>query len=185
VSLRIEKLRRDHRVDAFDCGKDPLNRFLIRFAHPAQLSGSSTTYVALSKQEVVGYHTLVFGDVSFEDAPERLRKGMARHPIPLMVLARLAVSTDWVGKGIGAGLLKDAMIRTLAASEIAGLRAFAVHAKDEEARAFYRHFDFIESPSDSLHLFLLLKDLRALASADLTSKRKAPPGEPGGADAGG
>jgi GNAT superfamily N-acetyltransferase len=159
VALRIEKLRRDHRVDAFDCGQEPLNRFLIRFALQAQLSGSSQTYVALSGEEVVGYHTLVFGDVGFDDAPERLRKGMARHPIPLMVLARLAVSAGWTGKGLGSGLLKDAMIRTLAAAEIAGLRAFAVHAKDDEARSFYEHFDFIQSPSDPMHLFLLLKDL--------------------------
>lgn len=166
MALQIEKLRREHRVDSFDCGKEPLNRFLIRFAHQAQLSGSSQTYVACSDREVVGYYTLVFGDVAFEDAPERLRKGMARHPIPLMILARLAVSTDWVGKGLGSGLLKDAMIRTLAAAEIAGLRAFAVHAKDDEARSFYQHFDFVEAPSDPMHLFLLLKDLRSLARAE-------------------
>lgn len=163
MALRIEKLRRDHHVESFDCGQEPLNRFLVRFAHQAQLSGSSQTYVALAGDAVAGYHTLVFGDVGFDDAPERLRKGMARHPIPLMILARLAVSTDRAGQGIGSGLLKDAMIRTLAAADIAGLRAFAVHAKDDEARAFYRHFDFVESPVDPLHLFLLLKDLRALA----------------------
>lgn len=162
MAFQIEKLRREHRVEPFDCGKEPLNRFLIRFAYQAQLSGSSQTYIARSDHQVVGYYTLVFGDVGFEDAPDRLRKGMARHPIPLMILARLAVSADWIGKGIGSGLLKDAMIRTLAASEIAGLRAFAVHAKDDEARSFYRHFDFIESPSDPMHLFLLLKNLRAL-----------------------
>jgi GNAT superfamily N-acetyltransferase len=162
MTLQLEKLRREHDVDSFDCGKEPLNQFLIRFALQAQLSGNSQTYVACSDHEVVGYYTLVFGDVAFEDAPERLRKGMARHPIPLMILARLAVSAGWFGKGLGAGLLKDAMIRTLAAAEIAGLRAFAVHAKDDEARSFYQHFDFIEAPSDPMHLFLLLKDLRSL-----------------------
>jgi len=162
MTLHIEKLGRDHRVDSFDCGKEPLNRFLMRFAWQAQLSGSSQTYLALANEAVVGYYTLVFGDVGFEDAPERLRKGMSRHPIPLMILARLAVSSDWSGKGIGSGLLKDAMIRTLAAADIAGLRAFAVHAKDDDARSFYQHFDFIESPSDPMHLFLLLKDLRLL-----------------------
>jgi GNAT superfamily N-acetyltransferase len=162
VTFRIEKLSRDHRVEDFDCGQEPLNRFLVRFAHQAQLSGSSQTYVALSGDEVAGYYTLVFGDVSFDDAPERLRNGLARHPIPLMILARLAVSIDRAGQGIGSGMLKDAMIRTLAAADIAGLSAFAVHAKDDEARGFYRHFDFIESPSDPMHLFLLLKDVRAL-----------------------
>ena len=162
MTFRIEKLRRDHRVDGFDCGKEPLNRFLIRFALQGQLSNSSQTYLVLSDEVVVGFYTLVFGDVAYDDAPERLRKGVARHPIPLMILARLAVSRSWAGKGLGSGLLKDAMLRTLEAAEIAGLRAFAVHAKDDEARAFYEHFDFIASPSDPMHLFVLLKDVRGL-----------------------
>lgn len=162
MSLHIEKLRRDHELETFDCGKEPLNRFLIRFALQSQLANSSQTYLALSGSEAVGFYTLVFGEVTFEDAPERLRKGVARHPIPLMVLARLAVSVRWAGKGIGSGLLKDAMARTLEAADIAGLRAFAVHAKDEEARSFYQRYDFIESPSDPMHLFVLLKDVRGL-----------------------
>lgn len=162
MALRIEKLRRDHRVENFDCGQEALNRFLIRFALQSQLSNSSQTYVALSDDEIVGFYMVVFGDVTYDDAPERLRKGVARHPIPLMVLARLAVASTWSGKGIGSGLLKDALERTLAAAEIAGLRALAVHAKDDEARRFYERFDFIASPSDPMHLFVLLKDVRAL-----------------------
>ena len=79
-----------------------------------------------------------------------------------MLLARLAVSQDYQGRGIGQALLKDALLRTLQAADIAGIRAFAVHAKDNVARAFYEHFDFIASPSDPMHLFLLLKDIRAL-----------------------
>ena len=165
MALRIEKLHRNHPVDAFDCGKDPLNRFLTRFALQSQLANSSQTYVALSENEVIGFYTLVFAEVCFEDAPERLRKGVAHHPIPLMLLARLAVSTGWSGRGVGSGLLKDALTRTLAASDIAGLRAFAVHAKDEDARSFYAHYDFIESPSDPMHLFVMLKDIRALIGA--------------------
>jgi GNAT superfamily N-acetyltransferase len=81
--------------------------------------------------------------------------------IPIMLLACLAVSRDWHGQGIGQALLKDALLRTLQAADIAGIRAFAVHAKDNEARAFYEHFDFIAPPSDPMHLFLLLKDFRA------------------------
>jgi len=161
MALRIETLRRDHPVDGFDCGQEPLNRFLVRFALQAQLSGSARTYVALSEEAVVGFYSLAFGDVAFDDAPERLRRGLARHPIPLMILARLAVGLAWRGRRIGAGLLKDAMLRTLAAAEIAGLRAIAVHAKDAEARGFYERFDFIASPTDPLHLFVLLKDVRA------------------------
>jgi len=98
--------------------------------------------------------------VEYSDAPERLTKGLARHPVPIMLLARLAVATGWQGKGLGAGLLKDAVLRTLQAADIAGIRAFAVHAKDDEARAFYEHFDFVPSPSDPYHLFRLLKEIR-------------------------
>jgi GNAT superfamily N-acetyltransferase len=101
----------------------------------------------------------VVGRVEYNDAPERLTKRLARHPI--MLLARLAIASSWQGKGLGAGLLKDAMLRTLEAADIAGIRAFAVHAKDDQARAFYEHFDFIASPVDPYHLFRLLKDLRA------------------------
>jgi GNAT superfamily N-acetyltransferase len=158
----VEKLRRDHDVELFDCGKEPLNRFLIRYALQNQQMGASQTYLALQNGVVTGYYTLVFGHVAFTDTPERLRKGVAQHPIPLMVLARLAVSRDAVGRGIGAGLLKDAMLRTLQAAEIAGLRALAVHAKDEEARSFYEHFDFVASPTDPMHLFVLLKEVRTL-----------------------
>src|SRR5260370_35912023 len=89
MTFRIEKLRRDHRVEGFDCGKEPLNRLLIRFALQSQLSNSSQTYLAFSKDEVVGFYTLAFGDVNYEDAPQRLRKGVARQPIPLMIPRRL------------------------------------------------------------------------------------------------
>lgn len=162
-ALRIEKLRRDHAVDTFDCGREELNRFLIRFAFPNQQAGASQTYIGLSGDDVIGFYTLVVGQVAYEDAPERLTKGLARYPVPIMLLARLAVSTGWQGRGVGAGLLKDAMRRTLQAAEIAGIRAFGVHAKDDEARAYYERFGFIASPSDSFHLFVLMKDLRRIA----------------------
>lgn len=110
---------------------------------------------------MVGYNTLVFGQVTFEDAPERWVKGLPRHPVPIMLLARLAIARDMQGRGLGAGLLKDALGRTLQAAEIAGLRAFAVHAKDDEARAFYERFDFIASPADPFHRVVLLKDIKA------------------------
>jgi len=165
TGLRIEKLGRDHNVDGFDCGKEALNRFLERHALQGQQSGSSTTYLALDGDEVVGFHSLVYGQVEYTDAPERLTKGMPRHPISIMLLARLAVSIDHQNKKIGSGLLKDAMLRTLQAADIAGLRAFVVHAKDDEARAFYERFDFTPSPTDPYHLALLLKDLRAIAAS--------------------
>jgi GNAT superfamily N-acetyltransferase len=163
--LRIEKLRADHAVNCFDCGSEELNRFLVRFAFTNQQAGSAQTYVALSGTLVVGYYSLAVGEVAYDGAPDRLSKGLARHPFPIMLLARLAVSSAWQGRGLGAGLLKDAMRRTLQAADIAGIRAFAVHAKDERARAFYEHFGFIPSPTDPLHLYLLIKDIRRVAGA--------------------
>jgi GNAT superfamily N-acetyltransferase len=160
TGLRIEKLTRSHAVEAFDCGDPALSRFLARFALASQQSNAATTYVGLADDEVIGYFSLVVSEVAHENAPERLTKGMAQHPLPLMLLARLAVHQGWQGRGIGAGLLKDAMRRTVQAADIAGIRALAVHAKDDGARAFYRHFDFVDSPTDPMHLFLLIKDLR-------------------------
>jgi GNAT superfamily N-acetyltransferase len=161
-SFRIEKLGRSHDVEAFDCGREALNRFLTRYALQNQQANASQTYVALRGAEVVGYYTLVVGQVEHDDAPERLRKGLARHPVPIMLLARLAVATSCQGQGLGAGLLKDAMMRTAQAADIAGIRAFAVHARDDVAKEFYERFDFIASPSDPWHLFRLMKDMRAI-----------------------
>jgi len=165
AELRIEKLHRGHAIDAFDCGQVALNRFLIRYALQNQQSGASQTYIALADEQIAGYYTLAVGQVEHDDAPPRLTKGLARHPVPIMLLARLAIAAAWQGKGLGAGLLKDAMLRTLQAAEIAGIRAFAVHAKDDQTRAFYEHFDFVPSPTDPYHLFRLLKDIRGLMRA--------------------
>jgi GNAT superfamily N-acetyltransferase len=158
----VEKLRRDHAVDDFACGEPQLDLFLIRYALAAQQSDGSATYVGLIDRTVVGFYTLVFGDVDYARAPDRLAKGLARHPVPLMILARLAVHRDWHGRGIGAALLRDAMRRTVMAAEIGGLRALAAHAKDERAAAFYAHFGFSPSPTDPLHMFVLLKDVRRI-----------------------
>jgi GNAT superfamily N-acetyltransferase len=165
TSLRIAKLDRHHAIERFDCGQEDLNRFLSRYALQNQLANASATYVALLDDDVVGYYTLVVGEVAYEDAPERLTKGLACHPVPLMLLARLATDRQWHNKGIRKGTLKDAMLRTLNAAEIAGIRALAVHAKDDNARAFYEHFDFLPSPTDPLHLYLLMKDLRHAVGA--------------------
>lgn len=162
AGLSIEKVARRHRLEDFDCGKEALNKFFSRVALGNQQANASQTYLACEGERVVGYYTLVFGQVTFEDAPESLVKGLARHPIPIMLIARLAIANDMQGRGLGAGLLKDALGRTLQAAEIAGFRAFAVHAKDEEARAFYERFDFIASPADPFHLFVLLKDIKAM-----------------------
>jgi GNAT superfamily N-acetyltransferase len=161
ASLKIERLQRGHKVDDFDCGSEALNRFLSRYAFQNQQAEASQTYVAVSEEKVIGYYTLVVGQVEYASAHERLTKGLARHPVPIMLLARLAIETRWQGRGLGSGLLKDAMQRTVRAADIAGIRAFAVHAKDDDARSFYEHFGFTPLPSDPYHLFRLLKDIRA------------------------
>jgi GNAT superfamily N-acetyltransferase len=161
---RVEKLRRDHPVEDFDCGREELNRYLLRYAWQNQQAGAAQTYVGIAGEVVVGYHTLAVGQVILEEAPDRLKKGLAKHPIPIMLLARLAIDRRWQGRGVGKALLRDAMQRTLQAADIAGIRALAVHAKDEEARRFYEHFDFVPSPADPMHLFVLLKDVRRVLS---------------------
>ena len=166
---RVEKLRRDHPVEGFDCGREELNRYLLRYAWQNQQASGAQTYVGIVGEFIVGYHTLAVGQVTLEDAPERLKKGLAKHPVPIMLLARLAIDHRWQGQGVGKALLRDAMHRTLQAADIAGIRALAVHAKDEEARRFYQHFDFIPSPTDPMHLFVLLKDVRRIISESRTS----------------
>lgn len=162
TAFTIEKLARHHPVEDFDCGEEALNRFLARFAFPNQQANASQTYVGLAERRLIGFYTLVVSEVAYDEAPERLKKGLARHPVPLMLLARLAVSQTWQGQGAGAGLLKDAMRRTVQAAAIGGIRALAAHAKDETARAFYDHLGFIPSPTDPLHLFVLTKDLQQM-----------------------
>jgi GNAT superfamily N-acetyltransferase len=164
LTPRIEKLQAHHAVEVFDCGNRDLNRFLQQYALKNQSSGASTTYVGLVDRTVIGYYSLAVGSVEYEQATERLTKGLAHHPIPVMLLARLAVDRQWQKKGIGAGLLKDAMLRTLQAADIVGIRALVVHAKDNNAKLFYQRFDFISSPSDPLHLLILLKDVRKIVS---------------------
>ena len=110
----------------------------------------------------MGFHTPGEGGGETGAGSDWIRKRLARPPIPLMVLARLAVTVDHQGQGLGAALLKDAIGRTLAEANIAGIRALAMHVKDEWARGLYEQFGFRPSPSDPLHLFVLLKDLQAM-----------------------
>lgn len=159
----IQKLERAHAVESFDCGSEALNRYIIRFALTNQSSGSAQTYVATLGEKVIGYYSLAVGAVAHAEAPPRIVKGLAHPPVPVMLLARLAVDNAAKGKGLGAALLLDALARTLQAADIAGIRAVIVHAKDDNARRFYAHFDFDPSPTDPYHLYLLIKDLRKAA----------------------
>lgn len=160
--MGIEKLRGDHETETFDCGKPELNNFLKRFALSNQRSNLSQTYVLSRNNQVIAYYSLTVGNVEHKNAPRRMVEGAEKYPVPVMVLARLAVSQEDQGKGFGGALLKDALKRTANAADIAGIRAFLVHAKDEDSRKFYESFDFLPSPTDPLHLFLLMKDILRL-----------------------
>ncbi len=160
---QLAKLAPEHDHAGFDCGSEPLNRHLKQHALQGQRAGSSQTYVAAVDMKVVGFHTLVVGDVTHEGAPERLSKGLPRYPIPVIILARLAVDNSWKGKGLGAALLVDAMRRVLNAADIAGVRAMAVHAKDDAAKAFYEHLGFLPFPGQISTLYRLLKDIRSMS----------------------
>jgi len=152
-------------VYGFDCGSEELNRFIERYAYQSQQSQGARTYVSLSDDgKLAGFYTLAYGSVEYEKVPERTRKGLPRHDVPVMILARLAVAKDFQGRGLGRQLLNDALLRTLQAAEIAGLRAVVVHAKDKEAKRFYERFRFEPFPSEPFKLALLLKDLRAVVA---------------------
>ncbi len=159
-----KKLDASHDTSEFDCGQADLNTFIKKHALNNQRAGSSTTYVLtpMESAHVAAYYALAFGSVDYDAAPDRVKKGLARHPVPAIILARLAVDVNHQKRGIATDLVKDAIMRVLAASEIAGLRVILTHAKDDNAARFYRHLGFEPSPTNEHHLFLLLKDARAL-----------------------
>ena len=155
-----EPLGPQHRLEGFDCGKPSLNDWLLRHARQAQGSGSAKTFVVVDDDRVAGYFSLTVGQIDTLDAPERIRKGMGQYPLPVVILARLAVSTTDQGRGIGIGLLQEAIRRTMLIAEHAGIRAMLTHPIDEDATRFYTRFGFIASPLREQQLLLLLKDAR-------------------------
>lgn len=158
---KAEAISGSHDVSRFDCGEhESLNDWLKRFALTNQTNESARTYVVHGNGSVVGYYSISAGSVSVDEAPARISKGLARHPIPVIVLARLAVDKDEKGAGLGKALVKDALARIAQAADIVGARAVLVHAIDQQARKFYEHFDFEASPIHELHLMLPMKDLR-------------------------
>jgi predicted N-acetyltransferase YhbS len=158
--FEIEKLRREHDSTQFDCGNATLNTWLRKYAWTNQQADSAKTYVALAENIVIGYYALTTGSVHKYQSPERISKGLADHPIGIVLLARLAVDTRQQGKGLGKALLFDSLSRIEEAADIVVVRAVMVHAIDDAARRFYAHFEFEPSPVDPFQLLLLLKDLR-------------------------
>jgi GNAT superfamily N-acetyltransferase len=156
----IDKLSREHELDKFDCANATLNDWLRKFVWTNQQADSAKTYVALDGNCVIGYYALTTGSVHKHESPQRIAKGLANHPIGIVLLARLAVDRSQQGKGLGKALLFDALSRVEEAADIVGVRAVLVHAIDDAARRFYLHFEFEESLVDPYQLLLLLKDLR-------------------------
>jgi GNAT superfamily N-acetyltransferase len=153
-------LGKSHIIAGFDCGKPPLNDFLLKYALQNQASGGARTYVLTRAERVIGYYSLAPASISPDNAPPRVMKGQGRYPVPVILMARFAIDSGEQGKGLGKALFRNALRRSLAGTETIGGRAFLVHAKDEEARAFYLKFGMEESPTNPLHLLLLFKDIR-------------------------
>jgi GNAT superfamily N-acetyltransferase len=148
-----EKLSRDHDISKFDSVEPALDDWLRRRALHNEASGASRTYVVCVGRKVVGYYALSAGAIAHGQAPGRIRRNMP-DPIPVVVLGRLAVDKGSQGKGVGTGLLRDAVLRTLQAAEIAGVRAILVHAISEAAKRFYEKYGFVASPVDPMTLMI-------------------------------
>ena len=145
-----------HDISAFSSGAPVLDDWLRKRAFPNQGSGASRTYAITDGSRVVGYYALAAGSVAAAEAPGKVRRNMP-DPVPVMILGRLAIDTAWPGKGLGSGLLRDAVLRTMQAAEIAGIRALLVHALDDRAAKFYERAGFVVSPVRSLSYFLVLQ----------------------------
>jgi GNAT superfamily N-acetyltransferase len=151
------KLTQAHDLSQFQCGEPELDDWLKRRALQNEETGASRTYVALSGQLVVGYYALAAGGAAHADAPGRIRRNMP-DPVPVMVIGRLAIDLRYHGRGIGSALLKDAVLRTAQAAEIAGIRAVLVRAISESAKRFYEKKGFTSSPVDPMTLMITLSD---------------------------
>jgi GNAT superfamily N-acetyltransferase len=148
-------LAADHDLDLFDSGNPALDAWLKHRALPNQESGASRTYVLAEDKRVIGYYALANGSVAAADAPGKIRRNMP-DPVPVMLLGRLAIDRGRQGRGLRTDLLRDAVLRTLQAAEIAGIRALLAHAIDAAAAEFYLRAGFMPSPVRPLTLLLPL-----------------------------
>ncbi len=159
-----EPLRPAHLVDEFECGSVEQTQWLRRFARQSTSMSTTRVFVVTEtgSDRVVAYYAWCMAQLAIGDAPERLRKGAGRYPQPVALLARLGVDHTHEGKGLGAGLLTDVITRVAALSDTIGCRGLLIHAESQTARDFYLHLvpEFEQSPTDELHLVLMLKDVR-------------------------
>jgi hypothetical protein len=178
----IEHIASDHRTEHFDCRSDAQTTWLKRHALQAHQSDAAKVYVVCrgETRDVVGYFALAAGSVGHDAATPRVTKGIGQYPVPVVILARLGVDRSEQGEGVGSALVRDALLQTASIAERVGVRALLIHAETPEAAAFYRHIapGFETSPTDPLHLIVLMKVLRA-AIREAASARAALRGERG------
>jgi GNAT superfamily N-acetyltransferase len=160
-----EKLSTAHDLSQFQCGEPELDDWLKRRALHNEESGASRSYVVCIGRQVVGYYALSAGAAAHRDAPGRVKRNMP-NPVPVMVIGRLAIDLKFQGRGIGTALLKDAVLRTVQAAEIAGIRAILVHAISESAKRFYQKLGFMESPTNPMTMMITVQ-----AAADTLAKK--------------
>jgi len=154
-----ELLTAQHEVSDFTSSEPTLDDWLKRRALKSQKSGAARTYVVTSENVIVGYYSLAVGCISRSVSVSRVRRNMPE-PVPIMLLARLAIDNNWQGRGLGRSLLRDAVVRTIQAADIVGIRALLVHAISDDAKRFYQYFGFQPSVIESMTLMATLPDLR-------------------------
>ena len=159
-----EPLNKDHNLTDFNSNYPELDEWLKKYAFQSKMSGSASTFIIADNNIVVGFYSLTVGQVEADEASERIKRGMGKYPIPVVILARLAVIQAYQGKGIGKAMLRDAISKTLQIAEQGGVRALLVHAIDEKAKTFYKRYGFEPSPIRDNQLLLLLKDAKNVIS---------------------
>lgn len=158
--LRLTLLTAEHDVSGFDCGNAQLDAWLVRHALASHRADIARTFLVLDGRDVAGYVSLTTGSARHDEVPGRFARGMPRHRIPTILVARLAVDRRFQGRQLGTRLLAEALRRAVAASDAAAARVVVVDAIDERAARFYRRRGFIASPEDPLRLFRKISDIR-------------------------
>lgn len=153
-----QKISDEHETQDFDCGDVCLNDWLKRKAKKNESANDSRTYVVCNDQKVIGYYSIAMGSIEHSEVPSSLKRN-SPNPISVVVLGRLAIDKNWQRKGLGQALLKDAILKTIAASEIVGAKALVVHAISSEAKQFYKANGFIDSSTIEMTVMLPMKDI--------------------------
>lgn len=160
---QIERLERTHIRDTFTCGKPPLDEFIHRLVSQYEKRKLGRTYVAVrpGQKQMLGYYTLASGSFSFKHLPESSARKLPRHPVPVILLARLAVDQSVQGQGWGVGLLTDAFHKSLGLADTLGIHAVEVDAIDQQAKAFYEKYGFVPLLDNEFHLFLPITTIQS------------------------